>query len=168
MRGTVIPCGAIFEHHSVSGKDQSRRQQFGEKVLLGNAVCIWKGDIMVADSEELENLDSSQIHARRLNAKEVLMPNNGNHFKCPIADGHSQVVWKRAGFPKIHLKPGLSCTSRRAQRCSSRQSRTRVIHQTRSRMTVKPETIFWTIAGNCICRHLCRKENHSRIHCDFF
>ena len=42
---------------------------------------------MVADSEELENLDVSQIHARRLNAKEVLMSNNGNHFKCPIADG---------------------------------------------------------------------------------
>ena len=33
---------------------------------------------------------------------------------------------------------------------------------------VKPEMIFWTIAGNCICRHLCRKENHSQYHFDFF
>ena len=80
FRGTVIPCGSMVEHHSVSGKDQARLQQFGEKVLLGiilgyalYAVCIWKGDIMVADSEELENLDVSQIHARRLNAQEVLM-----------------------------------------------------------------------------------------------
>ena len=44
----------------------------------------------------------------------------------------------------------------------------RVIHQTLQRMTVEPEAIFWTIDGNCICRHLCRKENHSQIHCDFF
>ena len=27
---------------------------------------------------------------------------------------------------------------------------------------------FWTIAGNCFCRHLYRKENHSHVHCDFF
>ena len=59
---------------------------------------------MVADSEELENLDASQIHARRLNAKEVLMPNNGNHFICPIADGPVKIVLARSGFPTIHLK----------------------------------------------------------------
>ena len=29
---------------------------------------------MVADIEEMENLNASEIHARRLNAKEVLMP----------------------------------------------------------------------------------------------
>ena len=32
---------------------------------------------MVADTEELENLDASETHARRLNAKEVLKPKNG-------------------------------------------------------------------------------------------
>ena len=71
---------------------------------------------MVADSEELENLDASQIHARRLNAKEVLMQKNGELFICPIADGPVKIVLARSDFPKIHLKPGLSCTSRRAQR----------------------------------------------------
>ena len=30
---------------------------------------IWKGDIFVADIEELESLDASEIHARRLDAK---------------------------------------------------------------------------------------------------
>ena len=36
-------------------------------------VCgrIWKGDLLVADVGELENLDTSEIHARRLIAKEV-------------------------------------------------------------------------------------------------
>ena len=42
---------------------------------------------MVADSEELENLDVSEIHARRLSAKEVFMPKSGDHFTFPIAYG---------------------------------------------------------------------------------
>ena len=42
---------------------------------------------MVADIEELENLDASEIHARRLSAKEVFMPKSGEHFTFPIADG---------------------------------------------------------------------------------
>ena len=35
---------------------------------------IWKGHIMMADIEEMENLDSAEIHPRRLNATEVLTP----------------------------------------------------------------------------------------------
>ena len=42
---------------------------------------------MVADIEELEILDASEIHARSLTAKEVLMPKSGDHFTFPIADG---------------------------------------------------------------------------------
>ena len=50
-------------------------------------VRIWKGDIFVADIEELEQMDASELHARRLNAKEVLTPESGEKFICPIADG---------------------------------------------------------------------------------
>ena len=42
---------------------------------------------MVADIEELEKMDSSEIHAKRLNAKEVLTPMSGEKFMFPIADG---------------------------------------------------------------------------------
>ena len=42
---------------------------------------------MVADIEELESLDAAEIHARRLNAKEVIMPKSGEHFTFPVADG---------------------------------------------------------------------------------
>ena len=31
---------------------------------------IWKGDVLVADLEELETMDASEIYSRRLNAKE--------------------------------------------------------------------------------------------------
>ena len=56
-----MPFGAV-EYHPISARDQSRLHQFGKKVLPGIflgyvliAGRIWKGDIMVADIEELEN-----------------------------------------------------------------------------------------------------------------
>ena len=48
---------------------------------------IWKGDILIADIEELEQMDASEIHARKLNAKEVLTPMKGENFIFPVADG---------------------------------------------------------------------------------
>ena len=48
---------------------------------------IWKGDLLVADIEELDNMDASEIHAWRLNAKEVISPNIGETIVFPVADG---------------------------------------------------------------------------------
>ena len=42
---------------------------------------------MISDIEELEEMDASEIHARRLNAKEVLTPMKGDKLECPVADG---------------------------------------------------------------------------------
>ena len=59
--GPVIPLGSTVEYHPISAKDQSRLHQLGKKVLpgifLGCALIaggIWKGDVLVADTEELE------------------------------------------------------------------------------------------------------------------
>ena len=79
FKGPVIPFGAMVEYHPISAKDLSRLHQFGPKVLPGislgyalHAGGIWKGDILVADIEVSEEMDASEIHATRLNAKEVL------------------------------------------------------------------------------------------------
>ena len=48
---------------------------------------FWKGDILPADIDELEQMDASEIHARRLNAKEVSTPMKGDNFMFPVADG---------------------------------------------------------------------------------
>ena len=45
---------------------------------------------MVADIEELEEMDVPELHVRRLNAKEVLTPMSGN-FIFPFADGTVQI-----------------------------------------------------------------------------
>ena len=42
---------------------------------------------MVADIEELEEMDASELHVRRLNAKEVLTPQRSGHFIFSVADG---------------------------------------------------------------------------------
>ena len=41
---------------------------------------------MVADIEDLEEMDASELYARRLNAKEVLTPMKGEEFMFPVAD----------------------------------------------------------------------------------
>ena len=48
---------------------------------------IWKGDTLVADRGELEEMEASEIHVRRLNAKEVLTLMNGGKFRFPLVDG---------------------------------------------------------------------------------
>ena len=41
---------------------------------------IWKGDVLVADLEELETMDASEIYSKRLNAKEVIFPREKGKF----------------------------------------------------------------------------------------
>ena len=78
---------SLFEYYPISAKDQSRFHQFGKKVLPGfflgyawYAGGIWKGDILVADLEELETMDASEIYLKRLNAKEVIFPEEHGTF----------------------------------------------------------------------------------------
>ena len=94
FKGPIIPFGSLVEYHPVTAKDQSRIHQFGKKVLPGlflgyalYAVIIWKGDVLVADLEELETMDASEIYSKRLNAKEVIFPQEKGDFIFPTADG---------------------------------------------------------------------------------
>ena len=84
----------MAEYHPISVKDLSRLHQFGLKVLpgifLGYALYaegIWKEDILVADIEELEQMDASEIYAKRLNAKEVFTSMSGEKFIFTITGG---------------------------------------------------------------------------------
>ena len=70
FKGQIIPFGSLVEYYPISAKDQSRIHQFGKKVLpglfLGYALYagrIWKGDVLIADLEELETMDASEIYS---------------------------------------------------------------------------------------------------------
>ena len=93
-QGPIIPFGSLVEYHPIIAKDQSRIHQFGKKILpglfLGYALYaggIWKGDVLVADLEELETMDASEIYSKRLNAKEVIFLKENGKFIFPVADG---------------------------------------------------------------------------------
>ena len=93
FKGPIIQFGSLLEYHPETAKDQSRIHQFGKKVLPGlflgyalYAAGIWKVYLLVANIEELETMDASEIHAKRHIAKEVIFPKQGE-FIFPIADG---------------------------------------------------------------------------------
>ena len=99
FKGPIIPFGSLVEYHPIIAKDQSRIHQFGKKVLpglfLGYALYaggIWKGDVLIADLEELETMDASEIYSKRLNAKEVIFPKEKGEFIFPIADGRIKTL----------------------------------------------------------------------------
>ena len=87
FKGPIIPFGSLVEYYPITAKDQSRIHQFGKKVLPGlflgyalDAGGIWKGDVLVADLEELETMDASETYSKRLNAKEVIFPKEKGEF----------------------------------------------------------------------------------------
>ena len=83
-------------------------------MFLGYALYergIWKGDVLIADLEELETMDASEIYSKRLKTKEVIyLPNKENLFFN--LRWTNQNPWKRSGTENIHLDTA-STNSRR-------------------------------------------------------
>ena len=128
FEGPIIPFGAMVEYHPISSRDQSRLHQFRKKVwpgmFIGYALFargIWEGDMMVADIEEMKNLDASGIHLRKLNGKDIT-PNNGENIKFRIEDENSKIVWKRPRSPRTHSKADPNREERRSQWRTSRRT----------------------------------------------
>ena len=159
LNAPVIPFGAMVEYHPISAKDQSKQHQFGAKILPGIFRCyalyaegIWKGDVMVPDIEELKEMDASELHARRLNAKEVLTPQRSGNFIFPVADGTDKIFGEEQP-----LRTSTS-TRERPERgeeqeiCFKESSPT----PTSRRLNSDDEEArvdFWTITGEFIYRH---------------
>ena len=87
FKGSIVPFGSLVEYHPINTKNQSRIYQFGKKVLPGlflkyalYAGGIWKGDVLIADLQELETMDASEIYSTRLNVKEVIFPKEKGEF----------------------------------------------------------------------------------------
>ena len=137
-------------YHPISAKDLSILHQFGPEVLRR----IWKADILVADKEELEEMDAWELHAGRLNAKDLLT--KGDNFNFPIADGTVKKFWKRSTSEIIHLNPGPSRTRRGNKFFEENQTDSLLQHHIKMTlhwMMRKLENDFWSITGDFIYRH---------------
>ena len=82
-----MPCNNSKNNQNCGNGDESRIHQFGKKVSLGlflgyalYAGGIWKGDVLIADLEELETMDASEIYSKKLNAKEVIFHQKGENL----------------------------------------------------------------------------------------
>ena len=108
--GPFFPFGSLVEYYPISAKDQSRVHQFGKKALrvlfFGYALYaggIWKGDTLVADLEELETMDASEIYSKRLDAKEAIFPNESGKFVFSSRRWTNQNPRRRSGTENIHF-----------------------------------------------------------------
>ena len=140
-------------------KDQSRIHQFGKKVLPGlfrgsaqYAGRIWKGDIMVADIEELETMDASEIFSRNTRCK--------GSTKFPRRMDNSLVqsqmyekYWWKSGPENTHFDTGSSIRG---------ENHVDFLGETEGSLAPPHDTFpdageaindFWSMSGNFIYRH---------------
>ena len=117
FNGPVIPFDSLVEYYPVSAKDQSRIHQFGKKVLPGlffgyalHAGGIWKGDVLVADLEELETMGRIGNPLKK-KTKEVIFPPKKRRIYFSNRRWTNQTLWRRSGPENIHL--GTAATNSR-------------------------------------------------------
>ena len=151
----------MVEYHPISAKDLSRLHQLGPNVMPGfflgcalHAGRIWKGDILVADIEELEQMDASEVYAKRLDAKEVLTPMSGEKFIFLIADG---TVKLSGGDQVLRTPTSIRDRPDRGEKQGIPQGESDGSSSTRFQDSSPDDgearNDCWSISGNFIYRH---------------
>ena len=114
---------------------------------------IWKGDVLVADLEELETMDASEIYSKRLNAKEVIFPKQKGEFLFPAADGRITLSGRDQ-----ELRTSTSIRQRPIQG----ESRHDFLGESEGSLPPPHDSFpdvgeaindFWSMSGNFIYRH---------------
>ena len=160
FNGPVIPFGALVECHSSSAKDLSRLHQFGPQVLPGkkalHAVRNRKGDIMVADIEEMEEMDASELHARRLHANEVFKRTNMVNIFIPDRRWKRKIIWRSQVLRTSTLIKDHRERREEREVCrgeSDGLSPPTPLPEDSTRDDAEAKNDFWSITGDLMYRH---------------
>ena len=155
----------MVEYHPVSAKDQSRLHQFGTKVLPGFfffSAMYWMREESGKEtlwSQTLKNWRrwTSELHARRLNAKEVLTPQRSGNFIFLVADGTVKTfggdsVWEHPP------QPGSDRNEAKNKKFFKEIQMNGMLHPITKKTQNRDDdeearNDFWTITGEFICRH---------------
>ena len=123
---------------------------FGYALYAGR---ILKGDMLVADIDELETMDASEIYSKRLNAKEVIFPKEKGNFIFPAADGRI----------KLHGRDQELRTSTLIRERPLRgESHVDILGESEGSLSPLHDSFpdageavndFWSMSGNFIYRH---------------
>ena len=108
---------------------------------------------MVADIDELEEVDASELHARRLDAKEVLTPMKGANFIFPVADG---TVKTSGGDQCLRTSTLIRDSPDRGQEQNNLRRESEGSSSTPrgdSSYDGEAKDVFWSISGDFIYRH---------------
>ena len=158
FQGPMIPFEALVEYHPISTRDQMRLHQFERKYCLEIfpgyaliAVGFWEGDILIADLEELKNMEASAIYPRRTNAKETLIRPTGDEFILPVADATAKLSGRDYEFREP--TPRREPTVRSADFSRELQGEPGESQPTESTDDAEARKDFWSIQGDFIYRH---------------
>ena len=95
--GPSIPFGTLVEYIPITAKDKSRIHQFGQKTLKGiflgyvlRAVRGWSGDLMIADYEDLQESEASEIYVKGFKNQEVIRK---RRLRISVCRRNSKTSW---------------------------------------------------------------------------
>ena len=104
--------------------------------------------------KELEQMDASELHARRLNAKEVSTPMSGEKFIFPIVDGTVKLF---GGDQVLRTSTSIRDRPNRGEEQGNLQGESdgssSAPHRDSSWYAGEARNDFWSISGNFIFRH---------------
>ena len=112
---------------------------------------IWKGDVLIADLEQLEKMDTSEIYPRIINAKEVLISQNGEELKFPVAD--DTVKLSERDYECREPTPRREQTVRSEDLSGELQGEPGEPQPTESKVDAEVRAELWSIQCEFIYRH---------------
>ena len=137
---------------------QSKNSSIRKKVLLGIFLGfafivgrIWEEDVLIAEIEELEKLDASEIYPWRLNAKEVLIIQKDGEFVFLVADGSAKLPGRDYEFQEPTLRREF--TVRRENLSGESHGDREEFELEESEDDAEARKNFWSIQEDFIYRH---------------
>ena len=111
---------------------------------------------MIADIEELEEMDAPELHARRLNAKEGTTPQRSGNFTFQVVDGTVKIL---EGEQRVRTYTLIRERSERGEEQevfrgeSDGISSPNPLQDDSTRDDAEAKDDFWSITGDFIYRH---------------
>ena len=81
---------------------------------------IWKGDVLVADLEELETMDASEIYSKKTQCERGDLSQRKRRIYFSNRRWTNQTPWRRSGPENIHLDTAATNSRRKSHRFSWR------------------------------------------------
>ena len=110
LKGLIVPFCSLVECHPHNCEGSVESINLERKFCLdcsSDTLCT-RGELgrvtYWLQTLELETMDASEIYSKRLNAKEVIFPQEGE-FTFPIADGRIKNTWELRTSTLIQPRP---------------------------------------------------------------